>query len=182
MQRPTAIAVTLAVALIAVTGMTGLASAGAAPSWDTNEPFQIPEDGSETLTLTVHDDIDDSDVDEVATITPTGELNDHVHIGQEEIHFDEVGSSQQVEIVVDPDLDQGESVDGTLILEHGQQTENGISPVGVQYSFDLTIEAGEPEGGLLSGASLIVIIAILSALVLYQVRKRMRDHISNNPQ
>lgn len=174
-MRHTTVAVAIAVALIAVSGMAGIVSAGAAPSWDTNEPLQVPEDGSETVILTVHDDIDDQSVDEVATITPTNGLEDHVDIEQEEIHFQEVGTSKQVEIVIDPDLDQGDITGGSLVLEHGQQTDNGISTLGVQYSFDLTIEGGEPEGGLLSGSSLVAIIALIFAVVLYQARKRMQD-------
>jgi len=174
MQRHTAVAVALAVLLITVSGTAGVASAGAAPSWNTNEPLQIPEDRSQTITLTVYDDINDESVDEVATITPVGGLEHHVHIEHDEIHFDGVGDSQQIEIVVDPDLDEGDTSGGSLILEHGQQTENGISSVGMQYSFDITIEAGEPEGGLLSGTSLLVILALFMFGILYAVRKRMQ--------
>jgi len=174
MQRHAAATVALVVALTTVSGFAGVASAGAAPSWNMNEPLLIPEGQSETVTLTVYDDIDDESIDEVATITAVGGLEDHVQIDQDEIHFDDSGDPQQVEIVVDPDLDKGDTASGRLILEHGQRTEDGISSVGMQYSFDIAIEVDEPEGGFFRGGSFVAILALLLTVMLYIARKRIR--------
>lgn len=183
MQRDKTVAVALAVASIVVIGMIGLASAGGSASWNTNEPIEVPEDGTETLVLTVHDDIEDESVDEVATVTPSEGIDNHVDIEQTEIRFGEADSSERIEVVVDPDLEEGETAEGSLILEHGQETDDGISTVGVQYAFDLEIEATEPEGGLLSGASLLGIVGaglLVTAGAVYGiVWRRKRDDSSS---
>lgn len=182
MRRGKSVATALAVASIVVC-MVGVASAGAAPSWNTQEPIQVPENGNKTVTLTVHDDINDESVDEVATITPTPGLEEHVELSQNEIHFNETDTSKQVEVVIEPTLEQNETAEGSLILTHGVQTEEGFSPVGVQYSFDMQIESTEPESDAGSspvsgnslpsivGAGAIGAVAVISIIVWRRKRE-----------
>lgn len=180
-NRQLTAAVAIGATVLLLAAAAGPASAGAAPSWNQNEALSVPADGSVTVYLTVNSDIADDSITERAEITPSEEIADHVSIENNgEVGFED-GDTQQVEIVIETDeLEQGDAVQGSLLLEHYAVNNNGdSSKVGLSYSFDLGIQTTEPDGFQLNSTNPLSwgLIAALVALLglLWVWRRILRD-------
>jgi hypothetical protein len=147
---------------------------GGAPGWNQAEPVDVPTNDEKTVYISVTSDID-SDRQEYAVLSITGELSNHASIendGRVPVSPEE---PTQVGITIQgDDIERGTTVDGAIQQQHELETETAedTSSIGVSYSYPLTVKGSAPIEGPLRGASgmalsILIVLILIGAIGRY---------------